>query len=138
MQAPGYNVSFRPVAVATIAYCLASLLHFAHNGVFLDDYPNLPSAITVVVICWTWLAITSLGVAGWLLIRAHRIGWGLLLLGAYACFGFDGLAHYSVASPTAHTFAMNATIWMEALTASVLLYVVAIRLVQGSTRAAAG
>ena len=119
----------RTLAFATIAYCLASLLHFMHNGVFLDEYPNLPSTITVPTIAWTWLAITSIGAVGWILVRRDRIVPGLSLIGIYACFGFDGFAHYSVASMASHSLAMNATIWLEAVTAAFLLCNLAISLI---------
>jgi hypothetical protein len=109
------------LAAATIAYCVASLLHFAHNAVFVSEYPKLPSSITVVVICWTWLAITSIGVIGWWAVGTGRVALGLALIGLYACFGFDGLAHYSVAPLSAHTIGMNATIAFEVLAAAILL-----------------
>jgi hypothetical protein len=115
----------RTLAFATLAHCGATLLHFTHNGVFLDDYPNLPSSITVMAICWTWLGITSIGGIGWLLLRFGRVAAGLVFIGGYACFGFDGLAHYGVASVSSHTIWMNATIWFEAVTAMILLSVVA-------------
>jgi hypothetical protein len=122
-------VRFTRIAFATAAYCLASLLHFAHNAAFLDAYPNLPSSITVMSIWSVWLAITSIGVAGWLLVRANRISPGLIVIGVYACFGFDGLAHYSVASMSSHTWGMNATIWLESFTAGILLCLVAVSVV---------
>jgi hypothetical protein len=117
--------SYPQLALATIAYGLASLLHFAHNGLFLAEYPHLPSSITVLVICCTWLATTSIGAIGWWAVSAGRIALGLTLIGAYACFGFDGLAHYSVAPLSAHTMGMNATIGLEALAAAILLCVAA-------------
>jgi hypothetical protein len=125
-------MKFRTLAFATVAYCIASLLHFVHNGVFLEDYPNLPSSITVGAICWAWLSIASIGGVGWLLLRFERIAAGLLFVGMYACLGFDGLAHYSVAPISSHTLWMNATIWLEVFTAAILLYVVAINLVRHS------
>jgi hypothetical protein len=120
-------MTYRPIASATAAYCLASLLHFTHNAAFLDEYPNLPSSITVISIWSVWLAITSIGIAGWLLVRSHRTVPGLIVIGIYACFGFDGLAHYSVASMSSHTLAMNATIWLESFTAGILLCLIAMR-----------
>jgi uncharacterized membrane protein len=118
---------YTTIAFATAAYCVASLLHFAHNAAFLDAYPNLPSSITVISISSVWLAITSIGVAGWLFVRSGRVTSGLFVIGVYACFGFDGLAHYSVASMSSHTLAMNATIWLESVTAGILLCLTASR-----------
>ena len=44
-----------------------------------------------------------------------------MLIGAYALIGFGGLAHYLVAPVAAHSWAMNATIWLEVVTAALLL-----------------
>ena len=118
---------YTAIASATAAYCLASLLHFAHNAVFLEVYPNLPSSITVISIWSVWFAITSIGVAGWLLVRSGRVTSGLIVIGVYACFGFDGLGHYSVASMSSHTWGMNVTIWLESVTAGILLCLIASR-----------
>jgi hypothetical protein len=114
----------RAIEWAMLAHCCASLLHFAHNGVFVDEYPNLPASITIPVIIWTWLGITAIGVVGYILLRSGREIAGLGLIAAYAAFGFDGFAHYSLAAMAAHTVMMNVTIWSEAITAVVLLLVV--------------
>jgi hypothetical protein len=126
---------FPTLAWATLAHVAATLLHFLHNGVFLHDYPNLPGSITVMAIAWTWIAITTIGGIGWLLLLSKRMTAGRIFLGAYACFGFDGLAHYSVASLMEHTASMNATIWLEALTAAALLSVVAREWISDFSRA---
>ena len=120
-------MKLRSIEWALLAHCCASLLHFAHNGIFVDEYPNLPASITVPVIIGTWLGITAIGVVGYLVLRSGREIAGLGLIAAYAAFGFDGFAHYSLAAMAAHTFMMNVTIWSEAVTAVVLLLVVAMR-----------
>ena len=43
------------------------------------------------------------------------------LIAVYAAIGFDGLAHYTRAPLSAHTAMMNATIWLEAIAAALLL-----------------
>ena len=68
--------------------------------------------------------MAAVGVGGYAL---YRGGWrlaGLLLLGAYAVSGFDGLLHYTRAPLAAHTAAMNFTIWFEVLAAALLLLAV--------------
>ena len=117
-------MKLRSIEWAMLAHCCASLLHFAHNGVFVDEYPNLPASITVPVIISTWLGITAIGAVGYWVLRSGREIAGLGLIAAYAAFGFDGFAHYSLAAMAAHTFMMNVTIWSEAITAAVLLLVV--------------
>jgi hypothetical protein len=110
--------------VPMLVYGAASLLHHVHNAVFLADYPNMPAWITPAHVCAAWVVVAAIGVVGFLL---RRCGWrvaGLLAVGVYAAYGLDGLAHYGLAPVSAHTFAMNLTIWLEVGTALVLLMTV--------------
>jgi len=117
-------------------YTLATILHFVHNGVFLDEYPNMPG--------WIGRAEVALGLGGVLAIGAlgclmYVLGWarlGLLVLMAYAALGFDGLAHYGLAPLSAHSISMNATILLEVAAAALLLVVVLLRLVPDVVRVA--
>ena len=104
-----------------LLYLAASLLHFVHNAEYLADYPNLPAWLDRADVYLAWLGLAAIGVAGWAL---YRFGWrlaGLLLIGVYAGFGFDGLLHYTRAPFAAHTQAMNFTIWFEVAAAALLL-----------------
>jgi hypothetical protein len=104
-----------------LLYAAASLLHFAHNAEYLGDYPNLPDWLTRGGVYLAWGAQTAFGLFGYVV---YRCGWrliGLILLVIYACFGFDGLLHYTRAPLDAHTMAMNFTILFEVLTAGLLL-----------------
>ena len=92
-----------------------------HNAEYLSAYPNLPSWFSRSQIYATWLAITSIGVAGLWLARGKYALFGLILVSVYALLGFDGLAHYAVAPMSAHTFTMNFTIWAEVVAAALLL-----------------
>jgi len=109
---------------AFIAHCIASLIHFTHNAVFLDDYPNLPAWLTPAGVYASWIGLTAVGLAGLVLIRSGMRRAGLSVLVLYAFLGFGGLDHYTVASIRAHTLAMNLTIALETLTASLVLFVV--------------
>jgi hypothetical protein len=108
--------------VALLAlYCATSLAHFVHNAHFLADYPNMPAWLSPLQVMGAWLAVTAVGVLGWVVTRT---GWplpGLLLIAAYAGLGFDGLAHYTLAPMAAHSPAMNLTIWSEVVAAALLL-----------------
>ena len=109
------------LAGVLLLYAAASLLHFAHNAEYLADYPNLPDWLTRGGVYLAWGAQTAVGLLGYVM---YRIGWrvtGLILLGIYACFGFDGLLHYTRAPFDAHTTAMNFTILFEVLAAALLL-----------------
>ena len=110
-----------------IIYGVASLLHFVHNAVYIDAYPNLPAWITPAVVYVSWLVIAATGAVGYWLYRRGSRAFGLMVIGVYALFGFAGLDHYTLAPASAHSMAMNATILGEVITASALLIVIALR-----------
>jgi len=104
-----------------LAYAAASLFHHLHNAEFLADYPNLPAWISRAKVYAAWLAVTAVGLAGYVLARrGYRLA-GLALIGAYAALGFDSLAHYALAPWSAHTALMNLSIGLEVATAALLL-----------------
>ena len=104
-----------------LLYLAASLIHFTHNAEFVHVYPNLPAWITRSSVYLAWLAITAVGLAGYLLHRYSRRLAGWVLLCVYAAVGLDGLLHYTRAPISAHTHGMNFTIWFEVMVASLLL-----------------
>jgi hypothetical protein len=59
-----------------------------------------------------------------LLRRGYQLA-GLAALIVYGALGLDGLGHYTLAPWSAHTMAMNLTIWLEAGSALLLLAAVA-------------
>ena len=110
----------RSLLALVIVHAAASLVHFVHNATFLADYPNMPAWISPAVVYGVWLAEAAVGAAGvLLLLRGRTIG--LALIAIYAVLGFGGLDHYTLAPISAHTVAMNATIWLETATGIVLL-----------------
>jgi hypothetical protein len=110
----------RTLLALVLVHAAASLVHFVHNATFLADYPNMPIWITPGGIYAVWLAEAAVGAAGvWLFLRRRMIG--LALIAIYAVLGFAGLDHYMLAPISAHTVAMNATIWLETVTGVVLL-----------------
>jgi hypothetical protein len=114
--------------IALLAYCAASFLHFSHNAIYIDDYPNLPEWLTPFKVYATWCAEAAIGLAGFLLFvkGARRIG--LLMIALYAALAYDGLGHYALAPMSAHTFTMNLTIWLEVLAGTALLAIAGTRL----------
>lgn len=118
------------LAVLLVVYLVASLLHFAHNAEFLGDYPNLPTWLTRSDVYFVWIGQAVIGLVGFALFLRGRQTPGLLLIGLFAAFGFDGLLHYSRAPFGAHTVAMNFTIWFEVAAAAVLLVAVVFALVR--------
>lgn len=111
--------------ILLLVYCAGSLLHYVHNAVFLDEYPNMPASLSPARIYAAWLGVTVVGLIGYFLVRAGYRFTGLAVIAVYAALGLDGLGHYSLAPLSAHTFTMNLTIWLEAVTALLVLVAVA-------------
>jgi hypothetical protein len=121
LTAASTPICSRALLVLLVAYGAASLLHFAHNAEFLADYPNIPASLSRASVYAAWLVVTALGVLGYLLLRRGLRLAGLGVIAVYALLGFGGLTHYGLAPPSEHTATMNATIWLEAATAALLL-----------------
>ena len=109
------------LAALLVVYGAASLLHFSHNAEYLAAYPNLPAWLSRADVYLAWVAVTLVGVTGYLLWRRGHALPGLLVLAAYALSGFDGLLHYRRASFSRHSAMMNLTIWVEVAAAALLL-----------------
>jgi hypothetical protein len=116
-----------PLLALMTMYGAASLLHFVHNAIYLEDYPNLPPWLTAFGVYASWVGITLVGVIGCGVYRGVAPRSGLTLIAVYALLGFGGLDHYVVAPMSSHTVAMNATILVEVACAAVLLVFVGVR-----------
>ena len=75
------------LSILLLGYCAASLLHYVHNAVFLDEYPNLPAWLSPARICAAWLGVTAIGVAGYFLVRRGNRLAGLVVLAVYGALG---------------------------------------------------
>ena len=117
----------RSLLALVLVHAGASLVHFAHNATFLADYPNMPAWLSPAGVYAVWLAQAAIAAVGVLLLLRGR-PMGLVLIAIYAVLGFAGLDHYALAPMSAHTAAMNATIWLETATGILLLVVVAWRM----------
>jgi hypothetical protein len=113
------------ILLPSLAYGAASLVHHVHNAVHLSSYPNMPVSLSPARVYLAWLVVAGFGLVGYLLSRGGHWLAGLLLLGIYGLLGLYGLLHYTLAPMPAHTWAMNATIWLEVSTAANLLIEVA-------------
>ena len=118
----------RALLSLVLLHAAASLVHFVHNAAYLADYPNMPAWLSPAGIYGVWLAEAAVGALGVLFMLRGR-SMGLVLIALYAVFGFGGLDHYTLAPVSAHTLAMNATIWLETATAILLLGCIAVGLV---------
>lgn len=121
MSSPRPAIRRDVLLVLLVAYGAASLFHYSHNAEFLDEYPNLPAWLSRAQVYGAWLGVTAVGLIGYFLLRWRYQLPGLIVLAVYGLLGLDGLGHYAVASPSAHTFTMNLTVWLEVVTAVLLL-----------------
>jgi hypothetical protein len=112
------------LVIVLVAYAAASLFHHAHNAEFLDQYPNMPAWLSRMWVYAAWLGATVIGFAGYVLLRRDYRLAGLVLLIVYGCYGLGSLAHYLLAPVSAHSLAMNLSIWLEAATALALVVTV--------------
>jgi hypothetical protein len=122
------------LGVLILAYAAASLLHHVHNAEFFADYPNMPRWLTPKLVYAAWLATTSLGVAGYVLLRKGHELTGLGLVALYGAAGLYGLAHYAFAPAAEHSFFSNFSIWLEAATGLMLLGATATLMAKRSPR----
>ena len=104
-----------------IAYATASLFHYSHNAEFLNEYPNMPAWLSRAQVYTAWLGVTAIGLVGYFVVRWRYHTAGLFVLAVYGLLGLDGLGHYAVAPPSAHTLTMHITIWLEVAMAALLL-----------------
>lgn len=124
------------LVVLLLAYGAASLFHHIHNAEFLSEYPNMPAWLSRARVYAAWLGVTAVGLSGYVLIRLRHQAAGLLMTAIYGLLGLDGLGHYALAPMSAHSMAMNASIWLEVVTALLLLIAVAaamVRLLRGGS-----
>ena len=112
---------------ALVVCAAATLFHHVHNAEFLDQYPNMPVWISPLGVYAAWIAATAAGCSGYWLLRSGRAIAGSALLIAYGGYGLDGLVHYALAPAAAHTLAMNVSIWLEAVSAALLLGVLTLQ-----------
>ena len=105
-----------------LVYGVTSLMHFAHNAVYLREYPHLPEWLTPIGVWAVFVALTAIGVLGYSVYRFRSRAVGVFLIAAYALLGFAGLDHYVAAPIAAHSIVMNLTIVMEAAAAATLLF----------------
>ena len=101
-------------------YFAASLTHFVHNAEFIAFYPNMPIWLTREKVYLAWLAVSSFGIAGLIVLRLGFHALGTVFIAVYGALGLDGLAHDTLALCSEHTLATNLTIWFEVVTGLML------------------
>lgn len=120
----------RTLAILLVIFGVASLVHFVHNAEFIAEYPGMPASWGREHVYLAWIAMTLVGIAGWLLTSRGFFLIGALVLAAYAALGLDSLGHYLLAPLSAHSLGMNVTILAEVTAAGLVLIEVARQMVR--------
>jgi hypothetical protein len=113
---------------------VASSAHFFHNAAYIAYYPNMPSWITSDTVYLAWCVVTAVGIAGLVASRLRLHAAAAVFIAIYGALGLDGLAHYTLALCSQHTFLTNVTIWSEAISGLCLLLASAISVTKKSFR----
>ncbi len=111
----------KTLLILLLIYGVASLIHFVHNAEFFSEYPKLPASWTSTGVIFAWIALTIVGVVGWVLVNREYQIVGLMVLAIYAMLGIGSLGHYVLAPLSEHSVAMNSTILLEVVTAAFVL-----------------
>ena len=109
------------ISVLLVAYFVASSAHFVHNAAYIAYYPAMPSWIASDRVYLAWSVVTAVGVTGLVALRLRLHATAAILIALYGALGLDGLAHYTLALCSEHTFATNVSIWSEASSGLCLL-----------------
>jgi hypothetical protein len=111
----------RHMLYLSAVYFVASTAHFLHNAAYIAFYPNMPPWITPDRVYLAWCAVTAVGIAGLVASRLRLHAAAAFFIAVYGALGLDGLAHYTLALCSQHTFITNVTIWSEAISGLCLL-----------------
>jgi hypothetical protein len=97
-------------------------LHYTHNFIAIDKYPDGPvsGTVTQVAILVSWPLLTAIGLLGYRLYAEGRIRNAHACLLAYSFTGISTLGHFIYGSPDIPTF-FYATIFTDGLTGFAVL-----------------
>jgi membrane-bound acyltransferase YfiQ involved in biofilm formation len=95
-----------------------------HSTVFIDEYANTAGWISAVGVTIAWIGITCILLVCCLLILRDKRYIGLIAVAAFGAFSFDGLGHYSLQPVSAHASIINITVWIEVVTAWIVLLII--------------
>ncbi|ABW29573.1 hypothetical protein [Acaryochloris marina] len=103
--------------LALLVVCIVtSILHYADNVLFFDQYPE-PTWFNPSLVDFLWFVMTPIGIAGYICWKQERRSLALGLLYLYVAMGQLTLGHYVYAPIWDLTWKMNSLILLESLTA---------------------
>ena len=100
-----------------IASVVSTGLHFSHNFVQVDSYPQtdlVSNTAVQVAILVSWPLLTAVGLLGYRLYSRGRYAPAYACLGAYSLLGISTLGHFLAGSPDIPAF-WYATIFTDGL-----------------------
>lgn len=101
---------------------LSTVLHYTHNFVAIEDYPqaSFPSnTVTQVAIILSWPLLTAVGLWGYRRYAARDLRPAHAALLTYSVLGWFTLGHFTVGNPDIPAF-WYATIFTDAIAAAAL------------------
>jgi hypothetical protein len=116
----------RRLAVLTAvlgASLVSTAVHYTDNYIAFDSYPGSDS-ISRIEVPISWVVLTAIGIAGYVLYRRGRYRPAHVLLGAYALTGLTTPLHYTEGSPADLTVWRNISIMGDGVIGAAVLAVV--------------
>ena len=107
-----------------LANFLASILHYVHNIMYFEHYPE-PDWLAANVVDYFWFIMTFVGLYALICLAKQRIKHAIWLLYLYATMNMLSVLHYAVDSDNVMTTAMHVLIWLETVVAIWLIIFVA-------------
>lgn len=103
------------------ANLIASILHFGDNILHFHQYPEPKWISSPHIVDALWFVITPLLLLGWWLARRRHRWPSIAAFWLYGGLSLFVLGHYRFAAPSELSFRINLLIWLEAMTALILI-----------------
>lgn len=110
--------------LAITIYCAVCLYLFMSNMVFIDEHPNTSDWISTIGVTIAWIGLTCIGLVSWLLILRDKRFIGVIAIILFSVFNFGSAGHYSLEPVSSHTYISNIAIWLQVVTAWIVLIII--------------
>lgn len=111
---------YRNLTLILLLNLCASVLHYVHNVVYFQHYPE-PDWLSAHIVDYVWFLMTFIGLAGVAALINNKRNTALVLLYLYSAINMLSVLHYAVESSNVMTVAMHSFIWLETLCAAGLI-----------------
>lgn len=103
-----------------IASIIITSIHYTHNAIFVDVYPE-PDWFTTSGVFMTWIVMSLVGIVGYWLYTQKKILLSYLCLAIYSLTGLSSSAHYLYGGMLDFSIMMHAFIWSDVLAGLIVL-----------------